>query len=181
MLRCMCAIVHLYHERERNTRGRTTLSRDQTIPVARGQRVERLDGLFEHAYQSIEKSFLLIADILTVSRRLLAVEDHQLGKTRMIAHSLFVMGDGLLRFGNGRVLVTKRIRSQPASEGFLVRRQHIFAQAKAGVKERLIAFVCGVEVVKQIHECGPVKHSELIFDIAPRGLQFQRTFGYLHL
>jgi len=87
------------------------------------------------------------------------------------------MGDGLLRFGDGGVLIAKRVRPEPASEGFLIRLQRVLAQAKAGMTECLVVFVRGVEVVKQVQQRCSVKRGELVFDIAPRGLQFQRTLA----
>ena len=89
-----------------------------------------------------------------------------------------VVGDGLLRFGDGRVLVAKRVRPEPAIDGFLVGLQHVLAQAKAGMQKRLVVFVRGVEVVNQVQQRCPIKDGELGFDIGPGRLRSRLTFRH---
>jgi len=62
-----------------------------------------------------------------------------------------------------------------------VQLQHVLAQAKAGVKERLVVFVRGVEMVQQVPDRGPVKPDELGFDIGPARLRFRLTFRHRRL
>src|SRR6516162_10544432 len=87
----------------------TAESRDQAITAGGGEGVGRLEGLFEHAHQRVEISFVLIADITTEPGGVLAVENHQLGESFGIPDGLFVMGDGLLGLRDGRVLVSKGV------------------------------------------------------------------------
>ena len=61
---------------------------------------------------------------------------------------------------------------------FLYGLQHVLAQAKAGMKKRLIVLVRGVEALNQSQQCCPIKICEFCFDIGPRGLRFRLTFGH---
>jgi hypothetical protein len=110
--------------------------------------------LFEHANQGVEISFLLIADIATEPSGLLALENHQLGESRRVTHRLSVIGNGPFRLGDGCVLVPKHVGPKPAIDGLLIGFEHIFAQAKAGMKEGLVIFVRGIEMVNQVQQ-GP--------------------------
>ena len=69
----------------------------------------------------------------------------------------------------------------PASEGFHVRLQHVLAQAKARVHERLVVFVRGVEIVKQVHESCTVESIEFGFDVRPCGFRLQLMLGHVRL
>ena len=46
------------------------------------------------------------------------------------------------------------------------------------MKKRLVVFVCGLEIMQQVLERGPVKRSQLAFDIHPDGLRFLLTFRH---
>src|SRR5207253_8677930 len=59
--------------------------------------------------------------------------------------------------------------------------QHVLAQAKPGMKKRLIVVVCGVEMMNQLQQPCPVKSGELGFDIRPGGLRFRLPFGHMRL
>ena len=100
--------------------------------------------------RALKKPFIVARDVTAEPGSTLAVEDHQFGQAFRVAHCHFVVGDGLLCFGDRRVLVAKYIGPKPPIEDSLVRFQYILFKAKASMKKQLIIFVCGVKIVGQI-------------------------------
>jgi hypothetical protein len=76
-----------------------------------------------------EKEVHVIADAIAKGMAD-AIENHQVGKPFGVAHCPFVIGDGLLGFGDGRVLVPEHVGPKPAIDGFLVGFEYVLAQAK---------------------------------------------------
>ena len=99
---------------------------------------------YEHTNESIEVAVILIADVAAESRSAFAVKCHQFRESDGVADSLFVTGDCLFGFYDGRILIAQYLRPEPAIERFLVGLQHVLAQSKAGVKKSLIVLVGSV-------------------------------------
>jgi len=73
------------------------------------------------------------------------------GLVGRFANRLAVTGNGLFGLCNGSILVTQHIRPEPAVQCFLIGLQNALAQAKAGVKKNLIAFVGSIKILYQAH------------------------------
>jgi hypothetical protein len=91
--------------------------------------------------QSIEVTFILVADIVGEASSTFAKKHHEFGESGRFANRLSVTGNGLFRLCNGNILITQRVGPEPAVQRFLVGFQNVLAQAKAGVKEGLIILV----------------------------------------
>ena len=111
-----------------------------------------LESLFEHADQSTEVAFILVAKLVAEISSIFAIENHQLGEPGWIANRLAVIGNGLLGLGNRRILVAQYIRVEPALQRLFVGLQNVAAQAKAGVKKGLVVFLKSIEILDQAQE-----------------------------
>jgi hypothetical protein len=117
--------------------------------VSAGQRVRGRQSLLEHVHECIEVAFILIADVARKTGGLLAIEGHQLGQSGGVADGLLVIGNGLLGFGDRRILLPKSVRPKPSVDGLLVRFQDVLAQAKTSMKKRPVVRVRSVEILDQ--------------------------------
>src|SRR5271157_495641 len=77
---------------------------ERTSAVLR-QGIHKLQRILEGPQHGVEPTVPCHAHILTESRRLLAVVDHQFGQSLWLADRFLIVGNGLLGFGNRYVLV----------------------------------------------------------------------------
>jgi len=133
----------------------------ERVAVRCRQLAGNLESLFEHADQSIEIAFILVAKLSAEISSIFAIEDHQLGESGWFANSLAVSGNGLFGLGNRRILVSQHIRGEPALQRLFVGLQNVAAQAKASMKKGLVVLLESIEILDQAHESYPVKAGEL--------------------
>jgi len=84
--------------------------------------------------QSIEVAFILVADIVGEASSIFAIKHHQLCEPGRFANRLSVTGNGLFRFCNGNILVTQRVRPEPAVQCFFVGLKNDLALHPTGCK-----------------------------------------------
>jgi len=134
---------------------------DQGVAAIGRQFIRNHEGLLEHAHQRGEVTLVVIYDVAAKPGGALAIENHQLCHSGGIAYGLLVIGNGLLGFGDRRILFPEHVRPEPPVDRLLVCFQDILPQVEAGVKKRLIILLCSVEILDQAQQSGPIQTSEL--------------------
>ena len=80
--------------------------------------------------RQLKATFVLIARIVADSGGALAIEHHKLRECRRVSDCFSVTGDGVFRFGHGRILIPQYGRRQSAIQRFPVAPQRVIADAK---------------------------------------------------
>ena len=80
-----------------------------------------------------------------------------------------------LSFDDRRGPFPKDVRPKPAIYHLLVWFQDVLAQAKTGVKKRLIILVPSVEILEQPHQSRTIKARDLCLNVRPSRLRFRPT------
>jgi hypothetical protein len=81
-----------------------------------------------------------------------------------------MIGNGLFSFDDRRGPFPKDVRPKPAIYHLLVWFQDVLAQAKTGVKKRLIILVPSVEILEQAHQSRTIKARDLCLNVRPSRL-----------
>ena len=145
---------------------------EEGIPAVDGQCNRNGMGLLERMYQCVEVTLVIVSELAREPRRPLAIENHELCQATGFADGLLVIGNGLLGFGDGGVLIPEDVRPKPPIYSLPVRFQDVLAQAQTGVKKHLIILVRSVEILDQAQQSCTIKRGELGLDIYPRRLRF---------
>src|SRR3954449_4784652 len=108
-----------------------------------------------------------MVDVSAETRCTLAVENHQLNQALRNTDRVLILGNCPLGAGNRCSLSPKYVRPKPSINGLLVRLQGVLAQPQAGMKERLIALICGVEILEHTQQGSTVKSCQPAFHVRP--------------